>query len=205
MNFNYRNYLRFLRLFLLLLYEIAQSVWLLRLTQSAESFRIEGRVKRTEKRKANRRIFHLTYPVVAFLQRVILETASAGRSIRQSCRGSFERGEWGTKRKRVDLKQREAGSFHPRARDFVNVLTAFSSHGHSVCSASWRPFKGMIDAWHATDTPTTRPIPVHPAPSNNTGVVVRWIFRTIHPPASGCSSAGVPAISNNSYISWSTF
>lgn len=80
---------------------------------------------------------------------------------------------------------------HPRARDFVNVLTAFNIPVHSLCSASSR-LKGMIDAWHATDTPTTPP-------------GLRWIFRTIYPlNGRGAVSAGIPAISNNSYISWST-
>ena len=61
---------------------------------------------------ANRRIFHLVCPVVSFPPaRLVLETASGGRSIRRSCRVSFEREEEGgmgrTKRKKgVDLNQR---------------------------------------------------------------------------------------------------
>lgn len=63
---------------------------------------------------------------------------------------------------------------------------------HAVRHLAVARLKGMIDAWHATDTPTTPGL--------------RWIFRTIYPlnERRGAVSAGIPAISNNSYISWST-
>lgn len=63
---------------------------------------------------------------------------------------------------------------------------------HTVRHLAVARLKGMIDAWHATDTPTTPGL--------------RWIFRTIYPlnERRGAVSAGIPAISNNSYISWST-
>lgn len=63
---------------------------------------------------------------------------------------------------------------HPGARDFVNVLTAFNIplHSHTHTHLFVARLKGMIDAWHATDTPTTRP-------------GLRWIFRTIYPSNGG--------------------
>lgn len=79
---------------------------------------------------------------------------------------------------------------HVTSSTFWQRLTSRSIH--SVRHLPVARLKGMIDAWHATDTPTTPP-------------GLRWIFRTIYPlNGRGAVSAGIPVISNNSYISWST-